>query len=89
MLVFPHWRSELPGDGCRVQRWMPAERFAPYLARSVMPAPLPPTQVRIVIVNKQILGITTTVDVRNYLEQFMKLDGDFLVIFFANHVART
>ncbi|KAJ0181047.1 hypothetical protein K1T71_003132 [Dendrolimus kikuchii] len=42
MLVFPQWRSEIPGEGCRVPRWMPAERFAPYLARPVPLAPLPP-----------------------------------------------
>ncbi|KAI8429685.1 hypothetical protein MSG28_000253 [Choristoneura fumiferana] len=36
MLLFPQWRTEMPGEGCRVQRWMPAERFAPYVARPVM-----------------------------------------------------
>ena len=45
MLVFPAWRSDLPRDGCRVPRWMPAERFAPYFARPVALPPHPP-QVR-------------------------------------------
>ncbi|CAH2068375.1 unnamed protein product, partial [Iphiclides podalirius] len=40
MLVFPQWRPEIQ-EGCRTQRWMPAERFAPYFARTVLP-PLPP-----------------------------------------------
>ncbi|XP_026725825.1 zinc finger protein GLIS2-like isoform X1 [Trichoplusia ni] len=42
MLVFPAWRSDIPRDGCRVQRWMPAERFAPYFARPVVLPPRPP-----------------------------------------------
>ncbi|XP_013183333.1 zinc finger protein GLIS3 [Amyelois transitella] len=42
MLVFPQWRPELPSEGCRVQRWTPAERFAPYLARPFILPPLPP-----------------------------------------------
>ncbi|KAH9642410.1 hypothetical protein HF086_007542 [Spodoptera exigua] len=42
MLVFPAWRSDLPRDGCRVPRWMPAERFAPYFARTVALPPHPP-----------------------------------------------
>ncbi|CAG5042064.1 unnamed protein product [Parnassius apollo] len=42
MLVFPQWRPEIQ-DGCRTQRWMPAEMFAPYFARPVLtPPPLPP-----------------------------------------------
>lgn len=32
MLVFPQLLPEIR-DGCRVPRWMPAERFAPYFAR--------------------------------------------------------
>ncbi|KAI5642471.1 hypothetical protein NE865_05498 [Phthorimaea operculella] len=42
MLVFPQWRPEFPDQACRVPRWMPAERFAPYLARPVPLPPLPP-----------------------------------------------
>lgn len=42
MLVFPQWRSDIRGDGCRIPRWMPAERFAPYFARPVPLAPMPP-----------------------------------------------
>ncbi|XP_034824086.1 zinc finger protein GLIS3-like [Maniola hyperantus] len=33
MLVFPQLRPEIREGGCRVPRWMPAERFAPYFAR--------------------------------------------------------
>ncbi|XP_038208922.1 zinc finger protein ZIC 1-like [Zerene cesonia] len=44
MLVFPQWRPELSGDGCRLQRWISTERFAPYLAR---PVPLPPVSLQI------------------------------------------
>ncbi|XP_061714787.1 zinc finger protein GLIS2 homolog isoform X1 [Cydia pomonella] len=44
MLVFPQWRPEVAGEGCRVQRWMPADRFAPYIARPVM---LPAVQTQI------------------------------------------
>ncbi|XP_014369464.2 zinc finger protein GLIS3 [Papilio machaon] len=40
MLVFPQWRPEMQ-EICRAPRWMPAERFAPYLARPMLP-PLPP-----------------------------------------------
>ncbi|CAG9783150.1 unnamed protein product [Diatraea saccharalis] len=35
MLLFPHWRPDVPSDGCRVQRWMPAEHFQSYIARPV------------------------------------------------------
>ncbi|XP_075987129.1 uncharacterized protein LOC142983859 [Anticarsia gemmatalis] len=42
MLVFPAWKSDIPRDGCRVPRWMPAERFAPYFARPVVLPPHPP-----------------------------------------------
>ncbi|XP_049886897.1 zinc finger protein GLIS2-like [Pectinophora gossypiella] len=42
MLVFPQWRRELPEEACRTPRWMPAERFAPYLARPIALPPLPP-----------------------------------------------
>lgn len=54
MLVFPAWRSDLPRDGCRVPRWMPAERFAPYFARTVALPPHPP-QVRFFFKKKKIL----------------------------------
>ncbi|XP_026764422.2 zinc finger protein GLIS3-like [Galleria mellonella] len=42
MLAFPQWNLEIPNDGCRIQRWMPVDRFAPYLARPVVLPPLPP-----------------------------------------------
>ncbi|XP_028169194.1 zinc finger protein GLIS2-like [Ostrinia furnacalis] len=42
MLVYPQWRPDAANGGCRVQRWMSAERFAPYLARPVVLPPLPP-----------------------------------------------
>ncbi|XP_023950477.2 zinc finger protein GLIS2 [Bicyclus anynana] len=35
MLVFPQLMPEIR-DGCRVPRWMPAERFAPYFARTTV-----------------------------------------------------
>ncbi|XP_022126655.2 zinc finger protein GLIS3 [Pieris rapae] len=40
MLLFPTWRPELH-EGCRVP-WIPTERFAPYIARSVTVPPPPP-----------------------------------------------
>ncbi|CAH2100155.1 unnamed protein product [Euphydryas editha] len=37
MLVFPQMRPQIH-EGCRVSKWIPAERFAPYFARtSVLP----------------------------------------------------
>ncbi|KAM3966772.1 uncharacterized protein ACR2FA_012314 [Aphomia sociella] len=42
MLAFPQWRTEIPSEGCRMQRWMPVEGFAPYLAKPVVLPPLPP-----------------------------------------------
>lgn len=46
MLVFPPMRPELREEGCRIARWMPAERFAPYFARPTV-LPRLPTQVLI------------------------------------------
>ncbi|CAH2262112.1 zinc finger protein GLIS3-like [Pararge aegeria] len=38
MLVFPQLIPEIRDTGCRVSRWIPAERFAPYFARpTVLP----------------------------------------------------
>lgn len=48
----------MSGEGCRVQRWMPAERFAPYVARPVM---LPTPQVYIFQNCKDYLQITLCV----------------------------
>ncbi|CAH0405839.1 unnamed protein product [Chilo suppressalis] len=42
MIVFPHWRPDVASDGCRVQRWMPAEHFGSYIARPVAVQQLPP-----------------------------------------------
>ncbi|CAB3236972.1 unnamed protein product [Arctia plantaginis] len=42
MLVFPVWKTDIPRERCRAQRWMAAERFAPYFARPVVIPPQPP-----------------------------------------------
>ncbi|XP_026484569.1 zinc finger protein GLI2-like [Vanessa tameamea] len=42
MLVFPQMRPQMRDEGCRVSKWIPAERFAPYFARTNVLPQLPP-----------------------------------------------